>query len=108
VGGNSVRAVAASTDQGGGRRPSQEGHATTGETSGGLGALEWCAYYGDVSAMRFLLEANDVNGDSPLSWASWYQRPDAVLRKLCHGKYSIRPDGKSMQAYLLGWPHGEA
>jgi hypothetical protein len=30
-------------------------------------------------------EAKDANGDAPLTWASWYARPDAILRRLCHG-----------------------
>ncbi len=51
------------------------------------------------------LEAKDTNGDTPLSWASWHGRPDAILRRLCYGRYSIRPDRKPMQASLLGRPH---
>ena len=157
---------------------------------GGLRLLEWCAYYGDVSAMRFLLErgeslaslgpdlglngaafhghwrlceflleagadanvagaetaetplhmrdcrtkgetplhraaafgteetidllraagaridARDASGDTPLGWASWYGRPDAVLRKLLYGEHSIRPGRRSMRLSLLGWPRG--
>jgi uncharacterized protein len=51
------------------------------------------------------LEAKDTNGDSPLSWASWYLRPDAILRKLCYGPFSIRAGRLSMERYLLGDPH---
>jgi ankyrin repeat protein len=50
------------------------------------------------------IDAKDANGDSPLGWASWHLRPDAVLRKLCYGKFSIRPDRLSMETYLLGKP----
>jgi palmitoyltransferase len=49
-------------------------------------------------------DARDVNGDSPLSWGSWHLRPDAILRKLCFGEFSIRPDRRSMRAYVLGTP----
>jgi len=147
---------------------------------GGLRLLEWCAYYGDVSVMRFLLDhgellpslganlglngaaflahgadvdrstrpsvktgcfmrdcrtkgetplhraaafgtegtierllaagarvdARDMNGETPLGWASWHGRPDAVLRRLCYGEHSIHPDRKPMPASLLGWPRG--
>ena len=32
------------------------GHAATDRTRDGTRLLEWCAYYGDVSAVRFLLD----------------------------------------------------
>jgi ankyrin repeat protein len=50
------------------------------------------------------IDANDANGDSPLAWASWHLRPDSLLRKLCYGRFSIRPDRRSMDANLLGIP----
>lgn len=50
------------------------------------------------------VEAKDANGDSPLTWASWYLRPDSVLRKLCYNGFKIRPDRRTMEAYLLGTP----
>jgi hypothetical protein len=49
--------------------------------------------------------AKDMNGDSPLCWASWYGRPDSILRRLCYGQFHIRPDRRSMAANLLGQPH---
>ena len=52
-----------------------------------------------------VVDANDMNGDSPLTLASWYLRPDAILRKLCYGGNSIRPGRLSMADYLLGKPH---
>jgi uncharacterized protein len=55
----------------------------------------------DAGAVR---EAKDMNGDTPLSWASWYLRPDAILRRLCYGAFSIHPERRSMAAYLLGAP----
>lgn len=59
----------------------------------------------DAGAAR---EAKDMNGDTPLSWASWYARPDAILRRLCYGGFSIHPGRKSMEANVLGVPHGGA
>src|SRR5262245_47716461 len=53
-----------------------------------------------------IIEAKDMNGDTPLTWASWYLRPDHILRKLCYGKYRIHPDRNTgcMPAILLGKP----
>jgi ankyrin repeat protein len=51
------------------------------------------------------IDVKDMNGDTPLSWASWYRRPDSILRKLCYGGFSIRPERLTMDAYLLGKPH---
>lgn len=50
------------------------------------------------------LDARDVNGDTPLGWASWYTRPDTVLRKLCYGPFHIREGRKTMEEYLRGEP----
>lgn len=80
---------------------------TKGETP-----LHRAAAFGTEATIELLLaagarvEARDMNGETPLSWASWYGRPDAILRRLCYGKYSIHPDRKPMQHSLLGWPHG--
>jgi ankyrin repeat protein len=61
-----------------------------------------------------IVDARDMNGDSPLTWASWHLRPDSILRKLCYGDFSIHPKRQSrsdhgtgwggMDAYLLGKP----
>jgi len=78
---------------------------TRGETP-----LHRAAAFGTEDTIQLLLDAGaakdarDVNGDSPLSWASWHLRPDAILRKLCFGEFSIHPDRRSMRAYLLGTP----
>ena len=53
------------------------------------------------------LDARDAHGDTPLSWGSWYGRPDAILRKLCYGDHRIHPDRKPMAVYLLGSPRGK-
>jgi ankyrin repeat protein len=79
---------------------------TRGETP-----LHRAAAFGDEEAVELLLgygasvEARDANGDSPLSWASWYLRPAPILRKLCFGPYRIRPDyGTGLAAHLQGNP----
>ena len=38
------------------------------------------------------VDVKDMNGDSPLTWASWHLRPRAILRKLCYGEFHVRPD----------------
>jgi len=79
---------------------------TKGETP-----LHRAAAFGSEETIDLLLgagarrEARDMNGDTPLSWASWYVRPDAILRRLCYGKFSIHPDRIPMQMALLGRPH---
>jgi len=65
---------------------------TRGETP-----LHRAAAFGDVEAIKLLLDAGavidarDAHGDTPLSWASWYLRPRAILRMLCYGHYSVSP-----------------
>jgi ankyrin repeat protein len=79
---------------------------TRGETP-----LHRAAAFGSAESIQLLLdagalkEAKDVNGDSPLAWASWHLRPDAILRQLCYGNFSIRNDRATMEACLLGEPH---
>jgi uncharacterized protein len=66
---------------------------TKGETP-----LHRAAAFGSEKAVQMLLDAGatidarDMHGDTPLSWASWYLRPRSVLRKLCYGKFSVQPD----------------
>src|SRR5262245_61958864 len=36
-----------------------EGHPASAADAGGTSLLQWCAYYGDVSAMRFLLSRGE-------------------------------------------------
>lgn len=83
--------------------------------------LHRAAAFGNEEAIRLLLDAGakldapDMNGDTPLSWASWHLRPDPILRLLCHGKFSIHPERRStydhgqgwggMDSALLGTPH---
>jgi uncharacterized protein len=73
--------------------------------------LHRAAAFADEETIQLLLnaganiEAKDMNGDSPLTWASWHLRPDSVLRMLCYGHFSIRAERCSMEANLLGKPH---
>jgi uncharacterized protein len=77
---------------------------TKGETP-----LHRAAAFGSEEAIQFLLDAGatidakDMNGDSPLTWASWHLRPDAILRKLCYGDYSIHPARRSTYDHGTGW-----
>ncbi len=77
-------------------------------------ALHRAAAFGTEETIGLLLragarrEAKDANGDTPLGWASWYARPDSVLRMLCYGEFAIRLDRVPMARSLLGKPHGTA
>jgi ankyrin repeat protein len=78
---------------------------TKGETP-----LHRAAAFGEAQTIRMLKEAGaivdarDMNGETPLSWASWYGRPNPVLRELLYGNFRIHPQNQSMQANLLGKP----
>jgi ankyrin repeat protein len=79
---------------------------TCGETP-----LHRAAAFGDEEAIQLLLDAGakidakDAHADSPLSWASWHLRPDAILRMLLHGNFHIHPHRATMREYLQGNPH---
>jgi ankyrin repeat protein len=78
---------------------------TKGETS-----LHRAAAFGNENTISLLIDAGakidaaDANGDTPLSWASWYLRPTSVLRMLCYGDIKIHPAYQLMRASLLGNP----
>ncbi len=85
--------------------------------------LHRAAAFGSATAIQFLLdagarpEAKDMNGDSPMSWASWYCRPAHILSQLCHGPFGIHPESvrnsagdrdagwRGMEKSLVGKPH---
>ncbi|MDQ2899211.1 MAG: ankyrin repeat domain-containing protein [Acidobacteriota bacterium] len=80
---------------------------TKGETP-----LHRAAAFADEECVQLLLDAGakidakDMNGDSPLTWASWHLRPVSILRKLRYGDFHIRADyGGGMEANLRGRPH---
>jgi uncharacterized protein len=101
-GANPNRATTARAETGGFMRDSR----TKAETP-----LHRAAAFGNEKTIQRLLDAGaiidakDMNGDTPLSWASWYLRPDSILRKLCYGNFSIHPERRSMMANLLGSVH---
>jgi len=78
---------------------------TKGETP-----LHRAAAFGQAETIQMLLEAGavldakDAYGDTPLGWASWYQRPTPILRLLLHGNFRIHPKNRGMQENLLGDP----
>jgi ankyrin repeat protein len=80
---------------------------TKGETP-----LHRAAAFGSEETIDLLLaagavvDAKDVNGDTPLGWGSWYGRPDPILRRLCYGRFHIRAGRRSMGGYLQGTPLG--
>jgi uncharacterized protein len=55
--------------------------------------LHRAAAFGTEATIQMLIdagarvEAKDMNGDSPLAWASWYLRPRSILRLLCYGHF---------------------
>jgi ankyrin repeat protein len=79
---------------------------TKGETP-----LHRAAAFGDEEAIQMLLDAGavvgvkDMNGDSPLTWASWHLRPPSILMKLCYGNFRVHPRSGAMEENLTGKPH---
>jgi len=91
---------------------------TRGETP-----LHRAAAFGTEGAIDALiaagaaLDARDVNGDSPLTWASWHGRAAFILAGLCFPGQSIHPQAVAqsrldhglgwgaMEGNLLGKPH---
>jgi hypothetical protein len=77
---------------------------TAGETP-----LHRAVAFGSADVIQWLLDAGatldakDVHGDSPLAWASWHLRPDAILRKLCYAGFSIHPNRNSTYDHGVGW-----
>ena len=73
--------------------------------------LHRAAAFGTEETIQLLLDAGakvdakDMNGDSPLSWASWYLRDAGILRKLCYDNFFVRPNYAGMDSNLIGKPH---
>ena len=71
--------------------------------------LHRAAAFGDAEAIQLLLDAGakidakDMNGDTPLSWASWHLRPDTILRLLCYGEHKIHPKRNGTFDHGSGW-----
>jgi uncharacterized protein len=71
--------------------------------------LHRAAAFGSSEAIQMLLDAGarvdtrDMHGDSPLAWASWHLRPDAILRQLCYGPFSVHPARHSTYDHGTGW-----
>jgi ankyrin repeat protein len=71
--------------------------------------LHRAAAFGTEETIQLLLDAGarvdakDMNGDSPLTWASWHLRPDSILRRLCYGDFSIHPARRSTYDHGTGW-----
>ena len=82
---------------------------TCGETP-----LHYAAAYGNAEVIQLLLdagadkEAEDVHGETPLSWASRHQRPGAILDLLKYGSHGIHPlHIQNMQSdHGAGWGAG--
>jgi ankyrin repeat protein len=78
---------------------------TKGETP-----LHHAAAFGRAETIQALLAAGadrttrDVNGDSPLAWASWYRRPADILRLLAYGPHQIHAGYRGLRVNLLGNP----
>ena len=78
---------------------------TKGETP-----LHRAAAFGTAETVQLLLDAGarrevrDANGDTPLTWASWYRRPADVLRLLCYGSFRVHTHYRDLHANLVGGP----
>lgn len=72
-------------------------------------ALHRAAAYGSEKCIQLLLDAGgeldakDVNGDTPLSWASWHLRPATILRLLSYGGFTVHPNNVSTYDHGVGW-----
>jgi hypothetical protein len=56
-------------------------------------------------ATRAKVDAKDMEGDSPLTCASWHKRPDSILRKLVDDEFSLHSERWTLDASLLAEPH---
>lgn len=76
---------------------------TRGETP-----LHRAAAFGTEASIVMLIAAGaerrtkDMNGDSPLAWASWHHRPAFILERLCYDSHSVHPDAVRQSRELAG------
>ncbi|MDH3712045.1 MAG: ankyrin repeat domain-containing protein, partial [Cyclobacteriaceae bacterium] len=76
--------------------------------------LHRAAAFGNEEAIQLLLDTGadksirDMNGDSPLSWASWHKRPGTILSLLTYGEHRIHSlHIQNMQSdHGSGWGSG--
>lgn len=82
---------------------------TKGETP-----LHRAAAFGNEESIQLLLDAGasksaeDINGESPLGWASWHCRPGKILALLAHGEHRIHPlhEVRIQKDHGVGWSGG--
>jgi len=82
---------------------------TKGETP-----LHRAAAFGDINCIQLLLGAGadktkkDMNGDSPLTWASWHLRPGKILALLTYGEHRVNPlhEERMLSDHGFGWGGG--
>jgi uncharacterized protein len=73
--------------------------------------LHRAAAFAEADCIELLLTAGadktlkDMNGDTPLAWASWHLRPGKILSLLCYGEHSINPDRvrRTVSNHGAGW-----
>ena len=82
---------------------------TKGETP-----LHRAAAFGNVASLNLLLQAGadksveDINGETPIGWASWHLRPGEIIALLTHGLYQIHPSHveQNLSDHGFGWASG--
>lgn len=82
---------------------------TKGETP-----LHRAAAFGNTESIQLLLDAGadktikDINNESPLSWASWHDRPASIMSLLTYGDHQLHPlHIQNMQSdHGAGWGAG--
>ena len=76
--------------------------------------LHRAAAFGDADVIQMLLDAGadktaqDMHGESPLSWASWHLRPGKILALLIYGEHTLHESHlrKNISDHGLGWGNG--
>jgi uncharacterized protein len=76
--------------------------------------LHRAAAFADAETIALLIQfgadvsLQDGHGDTPISWASWHQRPGAILKLLAHGPHRIseRSVANITSDHGAGWGNG--